>query len=234
MLSIHQETMQKNKYILLVALTIGFVTLSFSQHTRYAIRNGVGLQGGFTQFDILTDNFQTTKGNGWLVGMNATVDLPHKWYTVSYNILLSENNLDISGRMTDDVAGNETLAYKLLAIKAGFNFHVKIIEDHVMLEAGPLLQYNSKLELKEDAQEAYFVNGYDAVMAKDIEDISKFNVNGMLGLSAGIGRIKVRAQYIYGFTNMLNKLNDAEFAKGLSTKFKGNQSMIAFTAMITF
>jgi hypothetical protein len=78
------------------------------------------------------------------------------------------------------------------------------------------------------------VNGYDAVMAKDIEDISKFNVNGMLGLSAGIGRIKVRAQYIYGFTNMLNKLNDADFAKGLNKEFKGNQSLLAFSAMLTF
>ena len=226
--------MLKHKYILLVAFTIGFVTVSIAQHKRYAVRNGVGLQGGVTQFDILTDNFDTTKGSGWLAGLNATVDIPHKWYTVSYNMLLSQNNIEITGRTTNDVAGNEPLEYKLLAVKAGFNFHIKLIEDYVMLELGPLLQYNSKLELSDESQENYFVNGYDGVMAQDIEDISRFNVNGMLGLSAGIGRIKVRAQYIYGFTNTLNKLNDADFAKGLNTKFKGNQSLLAFTAMLTF
>jgi hypothetical protein len=226
--------MRKQKYILLVALTIGFVTISMAQHTRYAIRNGVGLQGGITQFDILTDNFETTKGSGWLAGLNATVAIPHKWYTVSYNMLLSQNTLEISGRTSNDAVQLEALEYKLLAVKAGVNFHIKLIEDYLMLELGPLLQYNSKLELEDEVQEDYFVNGYDTVMAKDIEDISKFNVNGMLGVSAGIGRIKLRAQYIYGFTNMFKKLNEADFTKGLNTTFKGHQSLLAFSAMLTF
>jgi hypothetical protein len=226
--------MQKHKYILLVAFIVGFVTLSHSQHRRYAIKNGIGIQGGITHFDIITDNFETTASSGWIGGLNATVDLPHKWYTVSYSMLLSENNLEISGRMTDDVVGNEALEYKLMTVQVGFTFHTKIISDNLTIDVGPQLQYNGKMDLTNSTQESFYVNGYDNVLATDISEISQFNVNGMIGASAGFGAFKVRAQYIYGFTNMLNKLNDAEFAKGLNTKFKGNQSMIAVTAMLTF
>ena len=75
----------------------------------YNIRNGIAIGGGFTQFDIKTDNFVTTKGNGVIAAFSATVDIPHRWYTVSYGMQLSQNTLEISGRMTDDVAGNEMI-----------------------------------------------------------------------------------------------------------------------------
>ena len=62
------------------------------------------------------------------------------------------------------------------------------------------------------------------------------NSNGAIGLSAGISHFRLRAQYIYGFTNMLGKLNknNLETLGNSESKFKGNQSMLAFTAMITF
>ena len=101
-------------------------------------------KGGITQFDISTDNFVTKKGNGFIGGMAATVDLPHKWYTVSYGMLLSENNIEISGRMIDDVAGNEMIAYKLMTVQVGFLFHAKILEDNLTIDPGPQLQYNAK------------------------------------------------------------------------------------------
>lgn len=226
--------MQKHKYILLVVLTIGFVTLSFSQHRRVAIKNGIGVQAGITQYDIITDNFATTKGDGWIGGLNATVDLPHKIYTVSYGMQFSENRFNISGRITDDVAGEEALEYKLKAVQLGFTFHLKLFDEIIMLEAGPQIQYNSKLELKNGNQENYYINGYDALRASEIENISQFNFNGMCGASLGLGAIKIRAQYIYGFTNIFDKLNDASFNSSLKEKFNGNQSMTAFSVVITF
>jgi hypothetical protein len=72
-------------------------------------------------------------------------------------------------------------------------------------------------------------------MANEISDISKFNVNGAIGATAGFDNFKIRAQYIYGFTNMLNKLNDQDLSTTPSDeKFKGNQQMIALSAMILF
>lgn len=221
--------------ILLVAITLCFVTSASAQHGNYKIQNGIGIQGGITQFDINTDNFVTKKGNGFIGGMAATVDLPHKWYTVSYGMLLSENNLEISGRLTDDVVGNEMIAYKLMTVQIGFLFHAKILDDNLTFDIGPQLQYNGKLELKDSANETYFINGYDNLMAKDISNISQFNANGVVGITAGLNAFRIRAQYGYGFTNMFNKLNNNNLdITGGESKFKGNQQLLSLTAMITF
>ena len=225
--------MQKHNYILLVVFTICFVTLSFSQHRRYAIKNGIGIQGGLTQFDILTDNFSTEKSNGWIGGLNATVDLPHKWYTVSYGMMLSESNIEIYGIESIVSSTFKPMDYKLMAVQVGFTLHIKLIDQNFMLELGPQIQYNSKLVLKNETFENYLVSGFDEITAKDIEDISQFNANGVLGASIWFGSFRFRAQYIYGLTNILNKLNDKGFSSNLGEEFKGNQSMLAFTVMIT-
>lgn len=225
--------MQIRQFILFVAISIGFVTSSFSQRRGLVnISNGIGIGGGLTQFDVKTDNFQTKAGNGWIVGMAATLDLPHRWYTVSYGMQVTENNMDIMGRSTL-VAAAEPMEYKLMAVQAQFLFHAKIAKDYLMIDAGPMLQYNGELELGDSSQENYFVDGYSVLMAHDISDISKFNVNASIGATAGFSRFKLRVQYIYGLTNMFNKLNDQNLDATPSDKtFKGNQSMLAFMAFI--
>lgn len=227
--------MNYRQLTLLVVISIGFVTTSFSQHKTYLINNGFGITGGVTQYDIITDNFVTKSSTGWVGGLSAIVDLPHKWFTISYGMQVSENNIEISGRMTEDVAGNEMLKYKLMTVQIGLTYYIKILGDNLTIDLGPQLQYNDKLELKDEAKEGYFINGYDSVTAKDISEITKFNVNGLIGASAGIGVFKIKAQYIYGFTNILNNLNGRNINTGNSTeKFKGNQSMIVLAAMFTF
>jgi hypothetical protein len=188
-----------------------------------------------TQFDIATDNFETKAGNGWVGGFTATVDLPHRWYAVSYSMQLSESNLEISGRELPISSTSEVMEYKLMTVQAAFLFHLKIVKNNITLDAGPMLQYNGELELKDDAQESYIIDGYSALMANEISDISKFNLNGAIGATAGFENFKIRAQYIYGFANMLNKLNDQDLSTTPSDeKFKGNQQMIALSAMILF
>ena len=229
---ISQTIMKFRLPILLVAFILCFVTNISAQ--AYVIKNGIAIQGGISQFDISTDNFVTKKGNGFIGGMAATVDLPHRWYTVSYGMLLSENNLEISGRMTDDVAGNEMIEYKLMTVQVGFLFHAKLLGDNLTIDAGPQLQYNGKLELKDSTTETYYINGYETLMASDITEISQFNANGVIGISAGFGRFKVRAQYGYGLTNIFSKLNNNNLNIGSGeSKFKGNQELLTLTVMIT-
>lgn len=226
--------MKKLKYTLLVVISMAFVTLTYAQHKRYAIKNGVGIQGGVTQFDIITDNFVTKKNTGFIGGLSASVDIPHKWYNVSYNILLSENNIDIAAFSLANPT-EEFVEYKLLTAQISFLFHAKLIGSNLTLDLGPMLQYNGDLELKDSSKEGYIISDYETLLTEDISKISNFNVNGAVGLSAGFGAFRLRAQYIYGFTNILGKLNDEDLNVGSNdNKFKGNQSMIAFTAIITF
>lgn len=227
--------MQIRQHILLVALSIGFVTTSFSQRRAHGvvnITNGIGIGGGLTQFDIKTDNFETIKGNGWIGGMAATLDVPHKWYTVSYGMQVSESNMEIMGRESL-LTVSKPIEYKLMMVQAQFLFHAKLAKDYLMLDAGPMIQYSGKLELKDDSKENYFINNYTTLTAKDVSDISKFNVNASVGATAGFNHFKIRVQYIYGLTNMLNKLNNQNLDTTPTDKsFKGNQSMLAFMAFI--
>ncbi|WP_298899850.1 outer membrane beta-barrel protein [uncultured Psychroserpens sp.] len=227
--------MQKKQFILLVAFCIGFVTLSVAQPKNYNIRNGIGVIGGLTQYDIKTDNFATKSGNGFIGGMIATVDLPHKWYTVSYGLQFSQNSFEITGRPSAATVTQEQVEYELKAVQLAFLFHAKFLGDYLTIDLGPQLQYNSELELKDDSQNNYVINGFDALLAEDITPISQFNVNGVVGASAGIGNFKLRAAYSYGFTNIFNKLNDQNLnVGGNADRFEGNQSMLSFALMITF
>ncbi|MCB0446851.1 MAG: hypothetical protein KDD03_04960 [Gelidibacter sp.] len=227
--------MNYRQRILLVALCIGFVTVTFGQHRRYDIQNGLGIGGGLTQYNILTDNFETKQGNGWLGGMTATVDLPHRWYTVSYMLQLSESNLGISASSLLSPSSTEMVDYKIMTAQVAFMFHAKVIKSNFMIDAGPMLQYNGKLDLKDKNKGDYVITGYNTLTANEISDISKFNVNAAVGATAGFDHFKLRVQYIYGITNMLNKLNDQNLDASPSNKaFKGNQSMLAFMAFIYF
>jgi len=235
LLKSHILEMQKKQFILLVVFCIAFVTLTNAQHTRYKIKNGIGLIGGLSQYDITTDNFKTQSGSGFIGGIIATVDIPHKWFTVSYGLQLSQNSIEIEGRSLMSPLQTEMIEYDLMAVQLAFLLHVKLLSDNVTLDVGPQLQYNGQLDLKNSDQEGFLINGYDALLAEDISDISPFNVNGVVGASAGIGNFKLRASYSYGFTNIFRKLNDEDLTTTpASEKFEGNQTMLAFALMITF
>lgn len=226
--------MQIKSFILLVALSTLFVTVSKAQPRNYEIKNGFYIGGGISQFDLLSDNFQTKSSTGFLVSMGIGADLPHKWYNISYNIQIAENKFDLSGRMSDDVTGNETLEYKVFTAQLGLIMHVKLIGPYLTLDLGPQLQYNGELELTDDAQESYFINNYESLQAIDIKEITNFNVNALGGVTLSFGAFKLRGQYIYGITNMLNKLNDQDLNAGNNASFKGNQSMLTLAAFIVF
>src|SRR5690606_35870416 len=208
---IHTRTiMQKRQLIILVALCIGFVTVSFGQHKTYKIKNGFGIYGGITQYDILTDNFNTKKGNGWQVGASATVDIPNKWYNVSYTIQISENNVGIGARPLLSSPVEEFVDYKIVTAQIALMMHVKLIQSFLTIDLGPMIQYNGDMEIDDEANENYIISNYNNLLAKDLKDITNFNVDGAIGASAGFGFFRLKAQYIYGFTNMLNKLNDGK------------------------
>ncbi|MFD1161339.1 MULTISPECIES: hypothetical protein [Hwangdonia] len=229
--------MNNNGYFLLVALTLCFVTKSFSQKGNYRIQNGFGIGGGITQFDITTDNFITKSSNGFLGGMSSTVNIPTRWYDISFGMQLSENRIEISARPTPLSNSNpdEFIAYKMFAAQVAMLMHIKVIPDYLTIDLGPMLQYNGKLELKDDTKKGYYINNYNLLTAEDITTISQFNVNGAIGASVGIKNFKLKAQYIYGFTNILKKLNSENVdVSGGTPRFKGNQTMLVLGGIISF
>ena len=232
MLETNRKQMKNKPLFLLVALLLCFVTNS---QTNVIIKTGIGIQGGVTQFNILTDNFDTSSGLGFVGGFSATGDIPHKWYNVSFGLQFFQNNLEISARETQSSDTTEMLDYQLQGVQGTFLFHIKIADNFFTLVVGPQIQFNSELELDNETQETFFINGYDNLNAGDISDITKLNANGVIGLSGGIGPIRLRVHYTYGFTNILNNLNDQDLnTSGGESRFNGNQSIISATALFTF
>ena len=229
------QTMKYNRLFLLVAITMCFVTKSFSQKGNYDIVNGIGLFVGITNINLTTDNFVTVKGNGFIGGLSATVEIPHRWYNMSYGLHLSESTVSILGRPTVSSTAEEFIDFKLFAAQLALMGHIKLAGSYVTLDVGPMLQYNSRLEFEDKAQEGYFINNYSNLAATDISDISQFNLNGAVGITAGFKFLKLRAQYIYGFTNIFKKLESQNLdTSGGDARFKGNTSMLVFGAMVSF
>lgn len=229
--------MKKIQLTLLVVFLLTFVTNSLAQHGNYRISNGISVSGGISFLDIATDNFITDKGKGFAGGFLATVDIPHRWYNVSFGMQLSESAIGISARPTMLSASNSNdfIDYKLFMAQVALIMNIKIIENHFTIDVGPMLQYNSKLELKDDSQENYYINNYTNLLATDITNISQFNINGTVGASLGIKNVKVKAQYIYGFTNMFNKLENQDLdTTGGNNRFKGNMNMLVLGATLSF
>ncbi len=227
--------MKYNRLFLLVALMLCFVTKSFSQKGNFRISNGIGIIGGITQFDIDTDNFNTKSSNGFMGGLMATVDIPLRWYNVSFGMQLLENAIEISGR-PDLISTQEAFVeYKMFAAQVAMLLHVKVIPNHFTIDFGPMLQYNGRLEFKDKNQEGYYINNYTNLLAQDITNISQFNFNGALGASLGIKNFKLKAQYVYGLTNILKKLEGQDIdTVGGDSRFKGNQTMLVLGAVLSF
>jgi hypothetical protein len=227
--------MKINKLSLLVAIGLCFVTLSWAQKGRYRITNGFTLAGGVSLFDIATDNFETSQETGFLGGIAATVDLPHKWYNLSFGMQFSKNTVGIAGRPSLISTENTFIDYDMLAVQLSGLLHIKLISKYLTIDLGPMLQYNGNLEFADARQENYFITNYVALSADAIRNISQFNVNGAIGLSAGFKHVMLRAQYIYGFTNTLEKLNTENLnTLGGPSEFKGNQTLLVLGAIVTF
>ncbi|ALJ05628.1 hypothetical protein APS56_11040 [Pseudalgibacter alginicilyticus] len=227
--------MKKTHLILLVAISICFVTISYAQKGNYRISNSFGVTGGITTFDIVTDNFITKTSNGFVGGINAIVDIPVRWYNISFGMQLSESNLEILGRPELISTEEAFIEYKMFAAQVAMLLHVKVIPDYFTIDVGPMLQYNGSLELKDKNQEGYYIKNYVNLAAEAISNISQFNLNGAVGASLGIRNFKLKAQYIYGFTNILNKLEKEGLdTLGSNARFKGNQSMLVLGAIISF
>ena len=229
------QFMKKKCFLLLVVFVICFVTDGISQKRNYRINNSLNVIGGLTKFTIATDDFITTEGDGFVIGTATGVDIPMRWYNISLGMQISENHVNILGKETALSVENEFIKYKIFAVQAPFLMHIKVIPNMVTIDLGPILQYNGNLELVDKKKETYYINKYNNVTVKAIKNISQFNINGAIGASVGFKYFKLKAQYIYGFTNILKRLDNENLdALGGPSHFKGNQNMLILGGVISF
>ena len=211
------------KTYLTLALAILFVSISQVQAQRnFKEFNVIGVSGGLTLYDINTDDFITTSRESYMLGFQMRGNVYNN-FDMIYGISFYDTKLGISASSIPVGGNKEVLDYNMQSAQISILGGYKIIKEHLSVEAGPILSVNGKLTLKDTPFENYTVDGYTALRAIELEDVSKVNFHLAAGLTAGFRNFRIFGQYQYGVTNVLNKLNSKNLE---NDNFKGNSSLL--------
>jgi hypothetical protein len=202
-----------------ISFTLFFVFISITAFSQYKYRdsNRIGISFGVNQFTLNTDNFQTKPDLGWNAGLSMRGNFYNNWDMV-YNIQFSENNFSVATNTF--TLAKEDVNYKLASAQVSLQVSYKLVENHLSIEFGPIVQVNGKLNI-DNADENNVISG-TTLLAKDIRAISNFNFYPTVGITFGVRHFRANVSYQYGVNNMLENLNN----KNLGVNFKGNPGIL--------
>ncbi|TBX71197.1 PorT family protein [Flavobacterium silvisoli] len=205
-----------NKKITILLLFVS--TMGFAQYS-YRDGNRIGLSFGVSQTALFTNNFSTKPEMGFAGGLSVRGNYYNNWSMI-YGMQFFSNNFSTESTL------NQKIKYNLSGVQIRLLLSYNVIQDHVSIDFGPVLQINGKLKT-ESANDSKTIKG-TLLKASQIEDISPISGNFYLGCSAGSKTIRAVIFYEYGFTNILNRLNKDSDLKPLNNgdKFKGNLGSI--------
>lgn len=191
-------------YVLAIFL---FFFLQMNAQRRDAdMYNRLGFQAGITYGGIQTNNFETTVRTGFIGGL-TTRATAYNNFLVIYGVNFFQSNTGI--RISETPSGQfQEVDFKATGVQLNLFAGHKIFGEHLSIEAGPVLQINSKWKPNEEFGD-YYVEGY-LLQAKDLEGISRVNLNAAVNLSAGFSSIKFWFQYQYGVNNIFKNLNSED------------------------
>ena len=205
------------KKILLTALFV-FGSLAVSAQMRYRDSNRIGIAVGVNQFDLNTSNFATNPEIGWNLGLSVRGNF-YNDFDMVYAMQFSENKFSVP--TLNALSQPKDVSFKLPSAQISLLLSYKIVENHLSIEAGPMIQINDKLKIDDDTnKENTIVN--TSLEAQDIVKISRFNFYPVVGITAGVKHVRLNIQYQYGVTNILGSLND----DGLGQNFKGHAGIL--------
>lgn len=205
-----------NKLFTLIVLCC--TTISFAQYG-YRDGNRIGISAGVSQTNLFTNNFTASPELGFAGGLSVRGNYYNNWSMI-YGMQFFSNNFNLESTF------NQKIKYNLQGVQVRILFSYNVVEDHVSLDFGPVLQVNGKLKVA-TSDENKILKG-TLLQADQIIDISPVSGNFYLGVSAGNKTIRAVIFYEYGFTNILNRLNKDDALKVLNNgdKFKGNLGTI--------
>lgn len=207
----------KNTFLTIALLV--FTSLTFAQYNNRD-GNRIGISGGVNQTTLFGSNFTTKPGNGFAGGLSVRGNYYNNWSMI-YGMQFFVNKFSLESTLKQDID------YSLSGVQIRLLMSYNIIQDHLSLDFGPVLQVNGKMTLK-STDETKTLNG-TLLKANDIVDVSKVNGNAYIGISGGGKVVRAVIFYEYGFTNIFNKLNSQDGLTLLNgnKSFKGNLGTIS-------
>ena len=204
-----------------VKLTMLFVLSYLCAFSQYGNRDGnrIGLSGGISQTSLFTSNFKSEQAMGFAGGISVRGNYYNDWSMI-YGMQFFANNFLLESTF------DQKIKYSIQGVKVRLLLSYNVVEDHVSLDFGPVLQINGKLGVATSDEDKVIKGTF--LKANQILDISPVSGNFYLGCSAGSRTVRAVIFYEYGFTNILNKLNkdDTLQASNNGDNFKGNLGVI--------
>ncbi len=204
-------------------LTVLLLLLSFCGFSQYGYRDGnrIGISAGVSQTTLFTNNFDAKPELGFAGGLSVRGNYYNDWSMI-YGMQFFANSFSLESNF------NQKLKYNIQGVKVRLLLSYNVVEDHVSVEFGPVLQINGKLQIA-TTDETKIIKG-TLLKAEDIIDVSPVSGNFYLGCSGGSKTVRAVLFYEYGFTNFLNKLNSDDNLRELNNNksFKGNLGTINF------
>lgn len=205
--------------------TTVFLVFTSSIFAQYNYRDGnrIGVSAGVSQTSLFTSNFDTKPEIGFAGGLSVRGNYYNNWSMV-YGMQFFYNKFAIES--TSLTSSEKQTDFNLQGVKVRLLLSYNVVEDHVSVDFGPVLQINGKLNVA-DKDENNLLNG-TSIMAKQIVNVAPINGNFYTGISAGGKVIRAVIFYEYGFTNLFGKLNNDDDLKLLNgnEKFKANLGTI--------
>lgn len=213
-------------------------TVLFISVTALAQRNGrrggdynrIGIQGGYSIFDIRTDDFETESQGSFQGGFTARGSYRNNFDFI-YGINFFSNNVGIKARPVFSTYTTETIKYNIIGAQLNLLASYNIIKHHLSIEIGPMLMVNGKMKLENERFEDYILEGYSIVNAADIQNISTFNAAALIGITGGHENVRLNVNYQYGLTNVFKDVSVENFE---NRDFKGYTSTIVIAAIVYF
>jgi hypothetical protein len=205
------------KKIVLIAV-FGLASFLSSAQMRYRDSNRIGISVGVNQFDINTRNFDTNPELGWNLGLSIRGNF-YNDFDMVYAMQFSENKFSVP--TLNAALQKEDVSFKLPSAQISLMLSYKIVENHLSIEAGPMIQINDKFSIDEDTNKTNTIAN-TSLEAQDIMKISRFNFYPAVGITAGVKHVRLNVQYQYGVTNILGNLN----GEGLGQNFKGHAGIL--------
>lgn len=213
-----------------------FSTSQIQAQRNYDQFNHLGVLGGLNYSSLITDQFQTEQGSGWIAGF-TTRGAFYNNFDLLYGVNFLQSEYGILGRDPSGTANNglsESIKYSMSAVQINFLGSFNIVRNHLSIEAGPVLNVNGKLKLKNDGFDDYILDGFETLRAADIESVAPVHFYVATGLTAGLENFRAGVQYQYGVTNLLGRLNDKEGIDKSQGELKANPSNLAFLIFFYF
>lgn len=211
-----------NKYFLVVVFSV-FTSSIFAQ---YGNRDGnrIGISGGISQSNLFTSNFDSKPGIGFAGGLSVRGNY-YNDFSMIFGMQFFYNSFSLE--TTSVSLAKKDTEFSVSGAQVRLLLSYNVVEDHVSIDFGPVLQVNGKMNVQE-ADETNIING-TLLQAKQIEDITKINGNLYFGVSAGNRIVRAVVFYQYGVNNILNNLNKENSLKTLNggDDFKGNLGAVS-------